>query len=454
MDEASSTWQLMAAAGFVIINAFFVASEFAMAKVKPGKLRELAGSGNRRAETALRITERLGVVTSATQSAIAITSIAAGVITVPALARLLAIPLTSLGVNLSLTRVLSVLASFLIVGSLHTVLGVLVPRAISIQKAEAVALWCAVPLNAFLMIFTPLSWLLHRSADGLLGMLGLRPISESCMASDNEEDVRMIVSSSQEEVILEDHQAELVENILDYTDRVAREIMTPRNDVRVLFTSQSLEEAIEIVLREGFARYPLCRNERDNVVGVVHMRDIFTAHLSREGKTLEEIAREPLIVPETLPLSQLQQRFQASGTQMALVLDEYGAFSGVVTLEDLVEEVFGDFRDEFDHIEPATVLPTEDGIELDAGMLVEEAFEVLGVEGDVEFEGVDTAGGLIFSVLGNRPLAGDAVAVDGHRFEVVAVDGLRITRVKAVPTGDGGEQSEAGTEPARGVIAS
>ena len=211
MDEASSTWQLMAAAGFVIINAFFVASEFAMAKVKPGKLRELAGSGNRRAETALRITERLGVVTSATQSAIAITSIAAGVITVPALARLLAIPLTSLGVNLSLTRVLSVLASFLIVGSLHTVLGVLVPRAISIQKAEAVALWCAVPLNAFLMIFTPLSWLLHRSADGLLGMLGLRPISESCKASDNEEDVRMIVSSSQEEVILEDHQAELVE---------------------------------------------------------------------------------------------------------------------------------------------------------------------------------------------------------------------------------------------------
>ena len=118
------------------------------------------------------------------------------------------------------------------------------------------------------------------------------------------------------------------------------------------------------------------------------------------------------------------------------------------------EEVFGDFRDEFDHIEPATVLPTEDGIELDAGMLVEEAFEVLGVEGDVEFEGVDTVGGLIFSLLGNRPQVGDAVAVDGHRFEVVAVDGLRITRVKAVPTGDGGEQSEAGTEPARGVIAS
>ncbi|MGI6611239.1 MAG: hemolysin family protein [Limnochordia bacterium] len=454
MDEASSTWQLMAAAGFVVVNAFFVASEYAMVKVQPARLRELASSGNRRAAVALHITERLGTTIPTTQLGITVSSIALGWIGVPALARILAAPFSFLGGGLFLVRILSGIIGFLTVSFLHTVLGELAPKAISVQRAEAVALWCAIPLNAFCQVSAPFSWLLNRSAECLLGTLGLRPPSELATVAHSEEEIRMIVSSSQEQGILEEHEVELVENILDYTDRVAREIMTPRNDVRVLFTDQSLDEAIDIILREGYARYPLCRDERDHVIGVIHMRDMFAAHLAKQEKELEEIAREPLIIPETLPLNQVQQRFQLSGTQMAVVLDEYGAFSGIVTFEDLVEEVFGEFRDEFDHVEPETVLAMEDGLELDAGMLVEEAFEVLGVEGHVEFEGVDTVGGLVFSLLGERPEVGDVVTVDGHQLKVAAVEGLRITRVKATPTLEAGKLPEAGTHPARGVVAS
>jgi CBS domain containing-hemolysin-like protein len=234
MDEASSTWQLMAAAGFVVVNAFFVASEYAMVKVQPARLRELASSGNRRAAVALHITERLGTTIPTTQLGITVSSIALGWIGVPALARILAAPFSFLGGGLFLVRILSGMIGFLTVSFLHTVLGELAPKAISVQRAEAVALWCAIPLNAFCQVSAPFSWLLNRSAECLLGTLGLRPPSELATVAHSEEEIRMIVSSSQEQGILEEHEVELVENILDYTDRVAREIMTPRNDVRVL----------------------------------------------------------------------------------------------------------------------------------------------------------------------------------------------------------------------------
>jgi CBS domain containing-hemolysin-like protein len=344
--------------------------------------------------------------------------------------------------NPTTSHALAGVLGFAVVSFFHTVLGELAPKSVSIQKAETVALWCAMPLHGFYVVSFPVIWLLNTTANGFLHLFGLRSASEAEASAHTEEEIRMIVSSSQEHGILEEHEAVLVENVLDYTDRVVREIMTPRNDVSVLFTDQTLEEATQFVLKEGYTRYPLCHDEKDHVIGVIHIRDIFALHCSGEQKTLEEFVREALIIPETLSLNEVRMKFQKSGTQIAIIVDEYGAFSGIVTLEDLVEEVFGEFRDEFDEQEPESIRSTADGLEFDAGMLAEEALEALGIEDDdCPVEGIDTLGGLVFSLLGDRPEVGDTVVIDGYQLKVIEVEGLRITRIKASKHGVGEKPS-------------
>ena len=434
MDESSSTWQLLAAIGLISLNAFFVASEFAIVKVRPTRLRELVEAGNKKAAIALNITQHLDAYLSANQLGITVASIALGWIGEPAVSRLLDPLLSLLGYTSGNTHALAAVLGFAVVSYFHTVLGELAPKTISIQKSETVALWCAWPLHAFYIMSFPVIWLLNTSANSFLHLLGMRSANEIDNDAHSEEEIRMIVSSSQEHGILEEHEALLVENVLDYTDRVAREIMTPRNDVSILFADQTIEEATQYVLAEGYTRYPLFRREsKHELVGIIHIRDLFALHYSGGDSTLMEMVREPLIIPETLPLNEVRQKFQGSGVQIALVVDEYGAFSGIVTLEDLVEEVFGDFRDEFDEQEPDDIQLCADGMELDAGMLAGEALEALDINEDtIDLEGFDTLGGLVFGMLGDRPVVGDSVDVDGYKLKVLEVEGLRITRIKAI----------------------
>lgn len=435
MDDACSTWQLIAAAGLIAFNAFLVASEFAFAKVQPTRLRELADQGNHRAEIALDITRHLNAYFSANRIGITFASVALGWTAKPVVLRLFGIISAPTPDGLAPSHALAGAAGLLMVSLLHMVAGELAPRSVSIQKAESLALRMAVPLRLFYVLSSPVVRLLHGATNGLLRLLGMRDATDPLRMVHTEEEIRATISSYQERGVLEEHEVVLVENVLDFTDRVAREIMTPRTDVSVLFTDETPEEAVKVALLEGHTRYPLCRGDRDHVVGVVHIRDIFALYSAGEGKSLIDIAREPLIIPETLPLNQVQQRFQLSGTPLALVVDEYGAFSGIVTLEDLIEEVFGEFRDEFDKEEPE-IRATDDGLELDAGMLVEEVMEALGIESEVDVEGVDTIGGLVFSILGDRPRVGDVVSFEGYQLAVTSVEGLRITRVKATPVED------------------
>jgi CBS domain containing-hemolysin-like protein len=429
MDDACSTWQLLAAAGLVSFSAFLVASQFAIARVRPARLRELADQGSRRAATALRITSPPDAYLSATQFGIILASIALGLVSASVANSVLA----ALWYESAISRVVTGAAVFVAAVFLHAVFGYLVPRSVAIQKAEGTALWLAMPLRAFCVVLSPAMWLFAQAARGVLRLMGLEAVSEERDLARTEEEVRAILSSCHEHGVIEEHEVVLVENVLDFTDRVAREIMTPRTDVSVLFTDQTLEEATEVVLAEGHTRYPLCRGDRDHVVGVVHIRDVFSEHCGGQNRPLESLARDPLVIPETLPLNQVQQKLQAGGTPMALVVDEYGAFAGILTFEDLVEEVFGEFRDEFDEAEPEMVRTTADGVEIDAGMLLEEAMDALGVDGELDVEGVDTLGGLVFSLLGDRPRVGDAVSIDSYRLVVAEVEGLRITRVKATP---------------------
>jgi len=334
MDEASSTWQLMAAAGFVVVNAFFVASEYAMVKVQPARLRELASSGNRRAAVALHITERLGTTILTTQLGITVSSIALGWIGVPALARVLAAPFSFLGGGLFLVRILSGMIGFLTVSFLHTVLGELAPKAISVQRAEAVALWCAIPLNAFCQVSAPFSWLLNRSAECLLGTLGLRPPSELATVAHSEEEIRMIVSSSQEQGILEEHEVELVENILDYTDRVAREIMTPQ-PVTMPVTG-SIDDAVNVIINRNIGGIPIVDAE-ENLRGIVTERDVMKVLTTENsGRTVEDIMKSSVRVtsPDT-PIGKVcEEMVKCRFRRLPVVVDD--VLCGIVTATDIM----------------------------------------------------------------------------------------------------------------------
>jgi len=468
MDDPSSTWRIFTAIGLIALNAFFVASEMAIARAKPHRIREYVAKNNRRfAELALDIIQNKHIDSylSACQLGITATVIAFGWICIPAVEVLLEPLFIWLGIGESIGLALASAIGFAIAVILLVVLGELIPKRYTAQRAEAVLLRCSRPMQVFYMLMYPFVWLVNKVSQVSRGALGYRNGASVYEAMHTEEDIRMIISAGEEQGILAKHEAELVKKILDYSDRIAGEVMTPRNDVTVLFTDQTLEEAVQFVLTKGYTRYPLCKEDRDHVVGIVHIRDLFAARCSGAAKKLEDIAREPLVIPETLPLPQVRMKFQESNQQMAILVDEYGTFSGLVTLEDMIEEVFGDFRDEFDEVEPAMVRQTENGLELDAGMLVEEAFETLGIDQEYLVEGINTIGGLVFSMLAEKPELGDQVQVDGYQLEVAAVDGLRITWIRAKrldnkdESGEPGESGEpeeakeetAGKAPAAGV---
>jgi CBS domain containing-hemolysin-like protein len=433
MDDAGSRWRLIAAITLIMLNAFFIIADTMVARLRARKVQDATSNGNGKVPSEVHITEHLEEYLTAIQLGTSSVTLALGWIGGPLLTHALGSLLAYFNLATAIINGISVVLGIVLIAVSHAIFGVLIPKALSTQKTDSMS-WCVKPLRAVYWLLYPLVWPLKQGINALLGFLRMGSIADAEALAHTEDEIRAIVSSSQEQGILEEHEAVLVENVLDYTDRVAREIMTPRSDIKVLYTHQSTEEAAQYTLEEGYTRYPLCRGDKDHVVGIIHIRDIFALHYMGKTKTLEELVRPALIIPETLPLNEVRQEFQVHGTQMAIVVDEYGSLSGIVTLEDLVEEVFGEFRDEFDEQEPDPVQSTADGLELDAGMLLEEALDVLGIEEeDVDIEGVDTLGGLVFSLLGERPEVGASVVVDGYVLRVIEVEGLRITRVKASP---------------------
>ncbi|MGI6541671.1 MAG: hemolysin family protein [Limnochordia bacterium] len=431
MDDAGSRWRLIAAITLIMLNAFFVIADTMVARLRARRVQAGTSNGNGKVPSVVHITEHLEEYLTAIQFGTSSVSLALGWVGGPLLANALGTLAAYSSFTTAVASDIAVILGVAIAAVAHAVFGVLIPKALSTQRTDSMS-WCVKPLRAAYWLLYPVAWLLRRGINTMLSALRLGSIADAEALAHTEDEIRAIVSSSQEQGILEEHEAVLVENVLDYTDRVAREIMTPRSDTMVVYTHQTTAEAAQFALQQGYTRYPLCRDDKDHVVGLIHIRDILALHYEGKTKTLEELARAALFIPETLPLNEVRQAFQTHGTQLAVVVDEYGSMSGIVTLEDLIEEVFGEFRDEFDEQEPAQVQTTADGLELDAGMLLEEALDVLGIEEeDVEVEGVDTLGGLVFSLLGERPEVGDAVVVDGYVLQVIEVEGLRITRVKA-----------------------
>jgi CBS domain containing-hemolysin-like protein len=418
-------WGLVFAFFLVFLNGFFVAAEFALVKVRPTQIETEASGGDRRAKIIRRMLKHLDAYLSATQLGITLTSLALGWIGEPAFAWVIG-PLIRpfAGDNPALLHSVSITVSFMAITILHIVLGEQAPKSIAIRKAEATSLNIAWPLHIFYKVTYPLIWALNHAANALLRLVGIQPATEGELAHD-EEELRLLLSSH-EANRLPSQKRELLDNVFELSHRVARQIMLPRQDVVYLSTTRPLAENLRLARRTGHTRFPLCDDDLDHVIGLVHIKDLF--HRDRLPSTLKEIARDIAFVPETLELDRLLKRMRTERFHLAAVIDEYGGVSGIVTLENVIEEIVGSIQDEFD-VEKPELVERGDGVyQVSGGMLVEDLEAELGLELSERDE--DTIGGVVLSELGRNPAVGDKIELGPAEIEVVEVHFNRVSTVR------------------------
>lgn len=417
----------------MLVNAFFVVAEFSLVKIRRTRLEELVLQGNGRAKMALAIVSTFDTYLGATQLGVTLASLGLGWMGEPAVAALIA-PLIfkSFPGAVWLVHTVSIALGFTIITFLHIVLGELVPKALAIQRTEQLALFCAWPLYAFHKLGYPIIVLFNKAAHAILAIIGVKPLSEAEMAH-SEEELRMIVNASHRGGVLDQMESELIDNVFDFADRLAREVMVPRQDMICLFTDDPFAENMRVVRETGHTRYPLCVEDKDHVIGMVHIRDLVDMDIcGSDEKDLRTIMREILVVPEGMSVARLLQAMRRKRTHLAVVADEYGGTAGLVALEDVLEEIVGEIQDEHDAEEAAEIQRLEGGsYEFDGRVLLDEVAELLNIR--LEEHEEDTLGGYIFGLLGRRPEVGDELSIGDYSFSVLQVNGFRVVRVKAVP---------------------
>ena len=437
---------VLVALGLVLLNAFFVAAEFAMVRVRTTRVAELTLAGDWRAKAVEAAQRRLDAFLSATQLGVTLTSLGLGWIGEPAFQHLLEPAFAALGITSP--RVIentSITVAFALITFLHIVLGELVPKSYTIRRTERVALWVALPIRAFQLVFKPALWLLGRAAAATLRLLGVTAETSGDLAH-SEEELRMVLAESHRVGTLSGQKRELLENVIDYTERTARHVMIPRADIAYVSLAQPLEENLAIITQTAHTRFPLASSDIDHVVGMVHVKDLFQRRTElRSSEDLAALKRPILFVPESRPLDALQRDFQDGRTHMAIVVDEYGGTSGLVTLEDVIEELIGDIQDEFDR-EPPQVEQTAQGFVFDGLTSIDDAAERLQV--DLPHPGdVSTLGGLVTARIGRIPRRGDKVALPGYELRVMEMKGRRVGKVLAVAEPDAPADVAAGRNP-------
>jgi CBS domain containing-hemolysin-like protein len=424
---------LAVAVALVLVNAFFVAAEFAVVRARATRMEELAREGNWQARLVRGIQRRLDAFLSATQLGITLTSLGLGWIGEPAFAHILAGAFAAVGIESP--RVIqntSIAAGFATITFLHIVVGELAPKSYAIRFTDRVALWVALPMRLFQLTFAPALWLLQHGAKATLALLGVTAERSGNLAH-SEDELRMLLAESHQMGELSGTKRELLENVIDYTERTARHVMVPRADIAYLSLARPLDDNLAVVTQAAATRFPLCSTDIDHVVGMIHVKDLFNRRDQlRSSEDLASLKREILFVPESRPLDLLQRDFQQRRTHMAIVVDEYGGTSGLVTLEDVIEEIVGEIQDEFDR-EPPSVEETPQGLVFDGLTLVDDVADRLGVKLP-ETADVSTLGGFVTAHVGRMPRKGDRIAVAGHEFTVVDVHGRRVTKVLVTPS--------------------
>jgi CBS domain containing-hemolysin-like protein len=428
VDLLLSTGRLLAALFLVGLNGFFVGSEFALVRVRSTAVDQMLAEGRAGAETLQEALDNLDDYLAATQLGITIASLALGWIGEPAVAALLE-PVIGPILPAGTLHLVSVIIGFSVITFLHVVFGELAPKTIAIAEAEKLALLVAPPMKLFYYLFLPGLVVFNGTANRVTSLIGVPPASET-EETLSEEEIRLVLSRSSQEGHVEAEEVDMIERVFELDDVTARDVMVPQPNVVTVDEAATVAELRRLVVEHGHTRYPVVDAD-DEVVGYLDVKDILQAVESGESDdvTAVTLAREMPMVPETTSVDALLGQFQAEQRQMAAVIDEWGTLEGIVTVEDAVETVVGDIRDEFDaeEFEPSLDRREDGSYVADGALALQQANDILASE--FENTSYATVGGLVFDLLGRPPEVGDSVRADGYRLEVDAVDGARIERV-------------------------
>lgn len=413
----------------VFCNAFFVVSEFAIVKIRRTRLEELAHNGSKRAKVALKISEHLNTYLSATQLGITLASLGLGWLGEPAVSRLLENAFANYFTdNPVLLHSLSFGIAFTFITLLHVVLGELVPKSMAIQDTERYTLIIAVPLYTFNKICTPVIWCFDHVSLWILKLMGFQAADENDEAH-SEEEIKLIIDASQKGGVIDDTESEIIQNAISFSEIFAHEIMIPRQEMKCIYQNSSFNEVMEFVKQNKHTRFPLCAGDKDQILGMIHIRDLLECKNTQHKDILSKIVRKILFVPENKSISEILHEMMKKRIHLAIVVDEYGGTAGLLSMEDILEELVGEIRDEHDEVteEPVKVI-NECVCEFDGLYLVEDAYDCLDLPYCEHEE--STMGGYVFNLLGREPQVGDKAEDDYCVYEVMTVDAMRITRVK------------------------
>ncbi|WP_404323625.1 hemolysin family protein [Cytobacillus firmus] len=419
----------------IALTAFFVTSEFAIVKIRSSRIDQLIEEGNKNAIAAKKVISNLDEYLSACQLGITITALGLGWLGEPTIEHLLRPVINSFGLPSSISHVISFSIAFAFITFLHVVVGELAPKTLAIQKAEAVTLLTTRPLIWFYRVMYPIIWALNGSARLLTSMFGLKPASEHDLAH-SEEELRIILSESYESGEINQSEFKYVNKIFEFDNRIAKEIMVPRTEIVSLSKDDTLEDFLQIVQEEKFTRYPIIDGDKDHIIGMVNIKEVMTdLIMNRElsSSTLESYIRPIIRVIDSIPIHELLLKMQKERIHMAILMDEYGGTSGLVTVEDIIEEIVGEIRDEFDMDEVPMVRKTQEGqYIIDSKVLVSEVNDLLGT--DINDEDVDTIGGWILTE-NYEAKQGDIIEYEKYRFKILDMEEhhIKYVEVTAVP---------------------
>lgn len=426
MDIVPTILDLLLVVFLIFMNGFFVAAEFCCVKMRSSRLETMIAEGSSRAKYAKQLTDHLDSSLSVTQLGITLASLGLGWVGEPAVAQLI-LPLTrSVGLSDDVGHTVALAIAFSLITSLHIVLGELTPKSMAIANVERIMLAIAFPMVLFGKVMKPFVWILNTVANHISRHLGYEMTGENEDAH-TEEEIRLLMKESYRQGLINSTEADFVDNVFSFTELNAREIMVPRTDMICLYLDDTPAERIKTILEEQQTRYPVCYEDKDHIIGFIHVKDLLPPLVRGETLNLRRYIRKALIVPESMDGSVLLRTMQAQGSQLAIVVDEYGGTAGMVTVEDIVEQIVGDIRDEFDEERESLEWRGEDLGSIDAKLLLEEVNDLLGIR--IEDEDVDSIGGWIYDRLGEAPRVGHMAAHTGTLFFVEEVDGVRITRV-------------------------
>lgn len=411
----------------IVATAFFVALEFAVVKVRPSRIDQLVFEGNKRAIAAQTVINNLDGYLSAAQLGITMTALGLGWLGEPTVEKVLHPVFSYFHLPSQVEATISFLIAFLFITFLHVVLGELAPKTVAIQKAEAVSLLLSGPIIMFYRVLYPFIWLLNGSSTVFIRLFGLKPAKEHEEAH-TEEELRIILSQSYQSGKINQAEYGYVNKIFAFDELLAREIMVPRTDMVVLYLNRPLEENLDVIREEQYTRFPVAQNDKDNIVGVINTKEFFLSYLEDSNLNFNDLTRPVLTVLETTPIKLLLKEMQKQSLHLAVLVDEYGGTAGMVTIEDILEEIVGEIRDEFDQEENLRIEKLgDDHYLVDGKVLLSEINGLLNL--DMEKSYYDTIGGWLY---GHNPAIreGDVWEEEGLTLRVRKKDKHRIRRVE------------------------